>query len=119
MKTILSFLISVLLSLPVVAREVNDGDELLNRPADRTYDIVLDSGYLKVGVYRDFPPYSYEVDGQPRGIDVELGKLIAQEMGVEFRVHWIIPDEELGDDLRNNVWKGHYQIGRASCRERV
>ena len=108
MKTILSFLISVLLSLPVVAQEVNDGDELLNRPADRTYDIVLDSGYLKVGVYRDFPPYSYEVAGQPRGIDVELGKLIAQEMGVEFRVHWIIPDEELGDDLRNNVWKGHY-----------
>lgn len=90
------------------AETTGDGNALLNRPSDRTYDVILASGYLKVGVYRDFPPYSYEVDGEPRGIDVALGKRLAEGLGVEFRVHWITPDENLGDDLRNNVWKGHY-----------
>ena len=46
--------------------------------------------------------------------DVELGRRIAEEMGVEFKVHWITPDENLGDDLRNNVWKGPLVSGRAS-----
>lgn len=75
---------------------------------DRTLDIVQDSGYLNVGMYKDFPPYSYEVDGQARGVDADLGRRIAEELGVEFRPYWIIPDESLGDDLRNHIWKGHY-----------
>ena len=109
MKKILSQILALLMLAQVaLAQEVYDGDKLLNRPAERTYDIILDSGYLKVGVYEDFPPYSYEVDGEPRGIDIAIGKRIAEEMGVDFIVHWITPDENLGDDLRNNVWKGHY-----------
>ena len=101
-----------LLCQVALAQGLDDGDALLNRPADRTYDIILDSGYLKVGVYENFPPYSYQVNGEPRGIDVEIGKRMARALGVEFRVHWIVPDETLGDDLRNNVWKGHYLAKR-------
>ncbi|KAA1175750.1 amino acid ABC transporter substrate-binding protein [Marinobacter salinexigens] len=108
MKTIARLFAFMLVFQWAAAQEVSDGDKLLNRPADRTYDVVLESGYLKVGVYENFPPYSYEVNGEPRGLDVELGKRIAEEMGLEFKVHWIVPDENLGDDLRNNVWKGHY-----------
>lgn len=112
MKILSRMLVLLLLAQIALAQEVDDGDKLLNRPAERTYDIILESGYLKVGVYENFPPYSYKVDGQPRGIDVELGQRIAKEMGVDFVVHWIVPDEELGDDLRNNVWKGHYLAKR-------
>ena len=112
MKIMTRLLMLLLLCPLAMAQEVDDGDKLLNRPADRTYDVIMESGYLKVGVYENFPPYSWEENGQPRGIDVELGKRLARELGVEFRVHWITPDEELGDDLRNNVWKGHYLAKR-------
>lgn len=74
----------------------------------RYYDDVMSSGYIKIGVYRDFPPYSFMQEGEPAGVDVDLGKAIAKQLGVEFKVHWITPDENLEDDLRNNVWKGHY-----------
>ncbi|MDX1633293.1 MAG: transporter substrate-binding domain-containing protein [Marinobacter sp.] len=99
------FLVSAMLfGQQVWAQEGN----ILNRPVERDYDIVVSSGYLNVGMYKDFPPYSYEVDGQARGVDADVGRRIAEELGVEFRSHWITPDENLGDDLRNNVWKGHY-----------
>ena len=74
----------------------------------RYYDDVIDSGYIKVGFYKDFPPYSYMEEGIPKGVDVEIGQHIAKEFGVKFVPHWITPDENLEDDLRNNVWKGHY-----------
>lgn len=74
----------------------------------RTYDDVIASGELIVGVYRDFPPFSYLKDGQPAGVDVALGQTIATHMGLKLTLHWITPDENLEDDLRNNVWKGHY-----------
>lgn len=108
MKALFQVFALMLLLQTGFAQEVDDGNALLNRPAERSYDIILESGYLKVGVYQNFPPYSYTVNGAPQGIDVELGKRIAKAMGVDFKVHWIVPDENLGDDLRNNVWKGHY-----------
>nr|WP_232348930.1 transporter substrate-binding domain-containing protein [Neptunomonas qingdaonensis] len=74
----------------------------------RAYDDVIASGHLVVGVYHDFPPYSYLVEEQPKGVDVELGAAIAAEFNLELKLHWITPDENLEDDLRNNVWKGHY-----------
>ncbi|WP_305856807.1 substrate-binding periplasmic protein [Balneatrix alpica] len=75
----------------------------------REYDHVIASGHIYIGLYRDFPPYSFvDEQGQPRGVDVEIGQRIAAGLGVEFRPHWITPDENLEDDLRNHVWKGHY-----------
>ncbi|MEM8942543.1 MAG: transporter substrate-binding domain-containing protein [Pseudomonadota bacterium] len=76
-------------------------------PEDRTLDDVLESGFIEIGVYKDFPPYSYENEGgEAAGIDIEVGRLIASGLGVEPRWFWITADEGLEDDLRNNVWRG-------------
>lgn len=74
----------------------------------RKYDDIIESGYIEIAVYDNFPPFSYKQAGQPSGIDIEVGKLIAKELGVEPRWFWFTADETLDDDLRNAVWKGHY-----------
>jgi ABC-type amino acid transport substrate-binding protein len=61
-------------------------------------------GALSVGLYNDMPPF--HVAGQ--GIDVELGQALAQALGVKFSPLAFTADENMNDDLRNMVWKGHY-----------
>ncbi|MFB2704730.1 substrate-binding periplasmic protein [Marinobacter shengliensis] len=97
----------VVILIAVLAANVNAQETRLLIP-DRTLDIIQDSGFLNVGMYKDFPPYSYEENGEAKGVDAELGRRIADALGVEFRAYWIIPDENLGDDLRNHIWRGHY-----------
>lgn len=79
---------------------------IANTAHARKYDDVIKSQYIEFAVYRDFPPYSFIKDGRPAGIDVEIGKHIASEMGVESRWLWMTADETVDDDLRNAVWKG-------------
>jgi ABC-type amino acid transport substrate-binding protein len=75
---------------------------------DRTYDKVMESGYLVAAFYEDFPPYSWQEDFTPQGIDVDLARRIAERMGLELRTFWISPDETLEGDLRNAIGVGHY-----------
>lgn len=74
----------------------------------RYYDDVIASGVIYIGAYKDFPPYSFMQNGKPAGVDIEVGRRIAAAFDLQMKVHWITPDENLEDDLRNNVWKGHY-----------
>ncbi len=79
--------------------------------ADREYmgqtlDEILDRGFIEFAVYADFPPWSYEDKGVATGVDVEIGRLIAQDMGVEARFRLVAAGEDLAADLRNWVWKG-------------
>lgn len=62
------------------------------------------SGLLKVALYKNFPPFSH--NGQ--GIDVELAEALAAKLGVKMSPLWFEADENMEDDLRNMVWKGHY-----------
>ncbi len=71
-----------------------------------SYDRIVERGWISFGVYRDFPPYSWEEGDAFRGTDVELGRLIAEALGVEARFRAMGADETVDDDLRNYVWKG-------------
>ena len=48
----------------------------------RDFDRITESGTLRVALYQSFPPYSYEQDGQPRGVDYELAKALAEGLGL-------------------------------------
>ena len=63
-------------------------------------------------VYEDFPPYSWEEGGAPRGVDIEIARIIADDIGVEARFNFVAAGENLDADLRNNIWRGALIGGR-------
>ena len=73
----------------------------------RTYDEMIAAGELKVAVYKDFAPYSFEGSGQPRGVDVDLAKALAKALGVRLELVWAPAGEKLDDDLRDYIWRGN------------
>ena len=74
----------------------------------RSYDDIIESNEITVAVYSDFIPFSYRENGKAKGIDIEVAKHIAKQLGVTLRFRWITADENVEDDLRNNLWKGHF-----------
>jgi len=66
---------------------------------------VRQQGRLRVAVYRDFAPYSL---AGGKGIDADLGRALAARLGVAADIVAYTADEDMSDDLRNMVWKGHY-----------
>lgn len=72
----------------------------------RPLEQVLETGRLVVFVYENFPPYSFRNGDELVGIDVEIGKLLAEELGVTAQFLVREADENVDDDLRVNVWKG-------------
>lgn len=61
-------------------------------------------GSLSVAVYKSMPPF--HVAGA--GIDVKIAEQLAQELGVKLNLLPFSAGENMQDDLRNMVWKGHY-----------
>jgi len=74
-------------------------------------DTVMARGTIRVAVYRDFPPFSQSVGGVLKGADVDLAKAIADKLGLSVEFMELTADENMDDDLRNAVWKGHYLGG--------
>ena len=73
-------------------------------PANADMAKIRQSGSLKVAVYNDMAPFSSK-DG---GIDVDIADALAKKLGLKLALLPFPAGEELGDDLRNMVWKGHY-----------
>lgn len=73
---------------------------------------IQERGVLEVAVYADFPPFSYRNErGRVVGIDVDIAHALAKQLGVVAAIRTVGADENMEDDLRNNVWKGHYLGG--------
>ena len=68
-------------------------------------ETIRQRGRLRVAVYNDFPPYSM---AGGKGIDADIARAIAARLGVTAEVVGYNADEDMNDDLRNMVWKGHY-----------
>ena len=68
----------------------------------------LAEGTLVMATNCAFPPYEYYDDetGEPTGIDVEIVKMIAEELGYEFKME----DMEFGSII-TGVQQGKYDIG--------
>jgi len=80
----------------------NAGRDVVGRDLDE----IIERGFIDVAVYEDYPPYSFMEDGAPAGIDIDIGTLIAEALGVAPRFDLVAAAENLEGDLRNHVWKG-------------
>lgn len=68
---------------------------------------VRELGILRVGLYADNRPWSWDKGGgQPAGIDVDLAIAVADALGVKPEIALFPADEDLSDDLRNVIWRG-------------
>jgi len=69
-------------------------------------DKVRELGVLRVGLYNDNRPWSWEEGGRAKGIDVDLARAIAEALGVKADLAFFTADEDVSDDLRNVIWRG-------------
>ena len=95
-------------------RDATFGVEAAERLQNASRDIVgqdideiQERGHIVFAVYEDFAPWSFREGGSEggelRGVDIELGRLIAGELGVEARFIERGAGENVDADLRNNV----------------
>ncbi|HSV80142.1 MAG TPA: transporter substrate-binding domain-containing protein [Ramlibacter sp.] len=66
------------------------------------------SGVLKVAVYKDNAPFSSGPAHAMDGLDVDLAGALARQLQLRLQLMPFDAGENMGDDLRNMVWRGHY-----------
>jgi len=66
------------------------------------------NGALKVAVYKDNAPFSDGPANAVAGLDVSIAEALARAMGLKLALLPFDAGENMNDDLRNMVWRGHY-----------
>lgn len=87
---LISLSLGLLLGSPLLARCEDHVPQPKPQNASRDIvgadlDTIIERGYIDFAAYEDFPPWSYEENGKIKGVDVEIGRLIAADLGVEPR----------------------------------
>ena len=118
---VLPVVLGLLLAGPALAQDPCADHTPQPKPQNASRDIVgkdldtlVEQGHMLFAVYRNFPPYSWEEAGEPRGVDIAVARLIAADLGVEARFNFVAAGETLEADLRNNIWQGPVVSGRVS-----
>lgn len=75
----------------------------------QTLDDIVERGTLNIAVYEDFAPYSWLEGDEPKGVDIEVGRILAEGLGVEPVFRFVQAGENLQADLMNHVWRGTVQ----------
>ncbi len=91
--------------------------KLQNTPAQdmgRSLDRIREDGWIEVALYENYKPWSWAEGGRPQGIDVEIARLIAADLGVVARIRLVQPGETLDADLLNYVYRGAAVGGHVS-----
>lgn len=65
-------------------------------------------GTLRVAVYKDNAPFSSGSANDMSGLDVALAEGLARQLKLKLALLPFDAGENMNDDLRNMVWKGHY-----------
>jgi ABC-type amino acid transport substrate-binding protein len=86
----------------IAGLSIGAAEEALSRPLDD----VLASKTLRVVAYIDNEPFSWEEGEAVKGIDVDLARAIARELGVEAEIILRMSAEKSDQDVRVNVWRG-------------
>ena len=68
----------------------------------RDLEKIRSASTLRVGVYKDFPPYA----DNGEGIDVDIAKALAERLNLKPDVFSYDADDNMDNDLRTIVWKG-------------
>ncbi|WP_420566571.1 substrate-binding periplasmic protein [Thalassovita sp.] len=107
----LGLCLTLLAGTPSLARCADHVPQLKPQNASRDIvgqdlDTIQQRGFITFAAYEDFPPWSYEENGKITGVDIEIGRLIAADLGVEARFKLVAAGETLDADLRNWLWKG-------------
>jgi len=79
------------------------------RAQDKTaLEKIRASGILKIALYKENEPYSDGNAAGMSGLDVSLAEALARELQLKPSFLPFDAGENMSDDLRNMVWKGHY-----------
>lgn len=97
-----------LLSITVSAVAAAQAASTPALPEHPTFDEIIDRGTLEIAVYENFAPFSYREGGRLVGVDVDLGRMIAEKLGIKAVFRELPAGEKVTDDLRHAIWKGHY-----------
>jgi ABC-type amino acid transport substrate-binding protein len=72
-------------------------------PAEEAPLRTRQAGILRVAVYKDYPPFAEK----EAGVDVDVGKALAQKLGLKAEVRAYPDADSIDGDLRNIIWRGH------------